>query len=187
MNFLLTGERQVGKTTIIRTLLARRPEWRLGGFMTDTRYHDENIDPDATGGVYIHPAWQRAEQRRFTRDNLVGIRGNMTWFTGVTEAFDSYGAQLLRDTEDCTVVLMDELGFMEREAMVFQEAVLRELERDSTVLGVVKPKETPFLDRVRGVPQTVVLEVNEDNRDEIPEKLLRMLEEDIRRRGAAKG
>lgn len=45
---------------------------------------------------------------------------------------------------------MDELGFLENDAKVFQSAVLCALDGDTPVLAAVKPKDTPFLRAVRG-------------------------------------
>ena len=34
MKILLTGEVQVGKSTIIRKVTERHPDWKIGGFVT---------------------------------------------------------------------------------------------------------------------------------------------------------
>lgn len=64
-------------------------------------------------------------------------------------------------------MLMDELGFMENEAELFQEAVIETLKSGVPVLGVVKKKSSPFLDRVRALAGVRIIEVTEENRDSL--------------------
>ena len=65
MHILLCGERQVGKSTLIRRLLQenRLPVY---GFMTRM----ERTEPPYP--VYIHPAGEPVENRVYGRENLVG-------------------------------------------------------------------------------------------------------------------
>ena len=49
-HLLLTGEVQVGKSTLIRRLLEAHPGWRVGGFQTVTRWAGRQ------GSVHMIPA-----------------------------------------------------------------------------------------------------------------------------------
>ena len=152
---LLTGETHVGKSTLIRRVLARHPEWRVGGFVTLCR----------GDGVYILPA--EASARFFAPSNRVGRR-QRPCFSAFPAVFDAVGAPLLQ-TAQGDLVLMDELGFMESDAPLFQQAVLDVLSSPVSVLGVVKPARTPFLDRVRACPNCAIFQVAPDNRDQLPD------------------
>jgi nucleoside-triphosphatase THEP1 len=66
---------------------------------------------------------------------------------------------------------MDELGFMELGAPVFRAAVLRALDGEVPVIGVIRLERNPFLDAVRNHPKVAVTEVNESNRDALPARL----------------
>lgn len=70
---------------------------------------------------------------------------------------------------------MDELGFLERDAHRFQEAVLAALKGDQPVLAAVKNRNDLFLQAVRGVPGVRVLYITRENR----EGLFRLLERDL--------
>ncbi|MBR4869427.1 MAG: hypothetical protein IKU12_01455, partial [Oscillospiraceae bacterium] len=62
---------------------------------------------------------------------------------------------------------------------VFQAAVLSALEGPLPVLGVIKPRSTPFLDAVRSHPKVRVLEVTPETRDALLQQLLNQSFEDL--------
>ena len=86
--------------------------------------------------------------------------------------FDTLGAQLIESAPKGGIILMDELGFLENDARVFQSAVLCALDGDTPVLAAVKPKDTPFLRAVRGHENAELVFIDEQNRDALLEKLL---------------
>ncbi len=67
---------------------------------------------------------------------------------------------------------MDELGFIEKDAAGFQNAVLSTLNGSVPVLGVVRNMQTPFLDQVRTHPNVDVIFVTKENREEIFHQVL---------------
>jgi nucleoside-triphosphatase THEP1 len=66
------------------------------------------------------------------------------------------------------IIVMDELGFMELPARAFTEAVMRALDGEVPVLGVLRKDSNPFLDAVGTHPKVRVVEVTEANRDALP-------------------
>lgn len=160
-HLFLTGERQVGKTTLINRLLARHPGWLVRGFRT---YTDFSGGDAVVGAVYIAPVapchWYRREEA------IAGIRrvGGRESFP---EVFDSVGVRVLQQNLDTDLVIMDELGFMENKAASFQHAVLKTLQHDTPVLGVIKPLPSVFLDAVRSHPGVHLLTITPDNREEL--------------------
>ena len=154
-HLFLTGRKGVGKSTLIRSLLAAESD-PLGGFFTVK--HE--------GGVYLLPA---AGQRAFTPENLLFRCGH----GGDPRRFDDLGCAALEHTAGCGLLVMDELGSHEAEAVRFQEAVFRALEGDIPVLGVLQQAESPFLTRVARHPRLSVLTVTEENRDALSAELRR--------------
>lgn len=148
MKILLTGEVQVGKSTIIRKVTERHPDWKIGGFVTVKAPKGAQIPqnwpegqeflPDA---VYICRAGKPLFSSEF---GVVGDCGEFGFPKGFPEVFDRVGKRLAEDTSGCHLILMDELGFMENEAELFQEAVIETLKSGVPVLGVVKKKSSPF-------------------------------------------
>lgn len=168
MNVFLTGEVQVGKSTAIRRFLAERPELVPGGFVTVSF---PSREPGARWDVYILPA--RWSERDVIPGRRVGLRGGAG--TVFPAAFDGEGVRLLSPPPGCRLLLMDELGRMERTAQVFCRAVLAALDGPVPILGVVKPESNPLLDAVRAHPRTVLLPVTAENRDGIPGQIARHL------------
>ena len=154
-HLFLTGRKGVGKSTLIRSLLAAESA-PLGGFFTVKHQ----------GGIYLLPA---AGERAFTPENLLFYCGH----GGDPRRFDDLGCAALADTAGCGLLMMDELGPHEAEAVRFQAAVFRALEGNIPILGVLQQAESEFLDRIARHPQVTVLTVTEENRDALLPELLR--------------
>ena len=165
MAILLTGQRGVGKSTALRRALAGSG-LRVGGFMTDfgaTRY-------EVSKTLYLLP-W--AETPDFSAGEVCARMGPGSR-QAFPEVFDDLGASLLRASaldEACDLILMDELGFLEAEAVGFRAAVLDILTGPKPVLGVVRQG----LGVWGGAPLGEIWEVTEENREEIPARLRQKL------------
>ena len=156
-HIFLTGKVQVGKSTIIRRLLSSEAcgGKTLGGFRTVNlgRY------------VYIMGADQTISQ--CSEKNICGYRYmDRCNVDSYPEVFDGLGCRLLENTGRADIIVMDELGFLESEAFLFQRRILEILDGNTPVIGVIKPKRSEFLDRVREHPQVKVVEITPENRRE---------------------
>ena len=156
-HLFLTGDKGVGKSTLARCLLAGHTPCgfrtvRVTGVLDRPSVH---LLP-AVGGVP-------------SAENLLFYGGAYS-----CDRFDTLGTAALRD-RDGEDLLMDELGFLERDAHRFQEAVLAALKGDQPVLAAVKNRNDPFLQAVRGVPGVRVLYITRKNR----EGLFRLLKRDL--------
>lgn len=87
--------------------------------------------------------------------------------------FDEWGPRLLAGPG---LLVMDELGFLERDASRFQTAVLAALRGPQPVLAAVKNRDDPFLRAVRSVPGVRVLYITRDNREGLYRALARELD-----------
>ncbi len=166
-HILITGDVGVGKSTLIRTLLSHlnRPVY---GFET---VKTENTEKNGWR-FYMFPALTPAERRCLSEENLIGIRH--TQIVSRPEVFDTLGVQLIREAKPDGILLMDELGFLESEAEVFQTAVLETLLGTIPVIAAVKKRENiPFLRAVLSCPQTVLYTVTEENRGTLADEILR--------------
>ena len=173
MHLLITGEVGVGKTTLIKKLLEKIPEDKLYGFYT------QKISPDGkwgkTGDIYIFPAPYEEDPKK--THCVAEILGNHQ-FNLHMEAFEKYGVSLLENIPDGSYVLMDELGFLESKASKFCQKVIELLDRKVCVIGVIKPTHTEFLDKIRSHEKVALYHITEDNRDQLAEDLLQILEKE---------
>ena len=169
-HILLTGERGVGKSTLIQRLL-KEADMPVYGFVT-TR---EAADAAGFHPIYFHPAGQPKEARCHTEENLAGMCDRKT-HTVHLAAFDGLGVRYLEAAQPDGILVMDELGFMEAEAERFKRAVFRALDGEFPVLAAVKAREdVPFLNDILHHREATVYTVTPENREAIYTELLPLL------------
>ncbi len=197
MHIFLTGEIQVGKSTLIKKVLRELPSLRPGGFCTVSR-----PDIPGTGGsVYLVRAGEKDPV--FGTANRVGIRCRLfalpeaeqlrmkaffpseeaflealqdTGPIAFPKTFDEYGVLTLADAEKSRLILMDEIGKMECRASLFSKRVLTLLNGDVPVFGVLRKEgQTLLQEQIRNHPKVTLIEVTEENRDDLVPQLTRLL------------
>ena len=171
MHIFLTGEIQVGKSTLIRRALARTPGLKLAGFRTVTVADV----PGAVGSVYI----VSPEGAEYRDDARIKIRwGEGRGAEDFPEAFEGRGLELLADAESGDLILMDEIGKTEAAAPRFCARVRELIDGDVPVLGVVRLEGvTPLQEYIRSSPNVRLTTVTEENRDALVPVLARAIAE----------
>lgn len=151
-HLFLTGDKGVGKSTVLRALLAREGARTVGGFYTVKQ----------GGGVYLlRPGTDDAP----SPDTLLFRCGE----AADPARFDALGCRAL--CAPCELLVMDELGPHEAAAGAFQAAVLHALDGNVPILGVLQRAEGDFLRRVAAHPQVRVVEVTAENRNPLARTL----------------
>lgn len=182
MNLLLTGEIQVGKTTIINRLLEEL-QLTPSGFKTLRQIiegkHVGFIMEDLTGIVPVdcnplYIAKPGGEPRELQRP-----QGR---WEPVTGTFEYWGVKILQESlaSPKDLILMDELGHFESTAFTFQRKVLECLSSPIPVLGVVKQRSTDFLDHVRSRADVNIVTITIDNRNEQYDNIKKILRRYLR-------
>ena len=163
-HILICGDRGVGKSTLIRRLLADCPLPR-SGFLTRRLQSDENgFHP-----IYIFPA---GEDPIYGPENLIGTCDSRV-HNARLEVFNTLGAAYIRRAKPGDVIVMDELGFMESKAEAFTAAVMDALNGDVPVLAAVKNRpDVPFLQKVLSAGKAEVFYITPENREQLYETLL---------------
>lgn len=160
MNLLLTGEIQVGKTTLIKRL-TRDLDISVVGFCTSRHFSGGKQDGfiiEEVGGSLTFGQ----------RPCYIAKGSPETGWHPCPETFETIGVQILQNClkSNSDLILMDELGHLESQAPLFQELVHRCLSSPIPVLGVIKPRKTPFLDSIRQRADVQVVTITPVNRDE---------------------
>lgn len=177
-HLFLTGEVQVGKSTLIDRVLALHPQWRTGGFRTVTA---PPMDTEGNRPVYILPAGQMEADRG--PHNLVGIRRGTGQRTALPLGFEEAGVAILSHCAQADLILMDEVGIMENDAPCFQKKLLGVLDGDIPVLGVLKKKDTPFLRAITARPDVRVIRISPETFDDSLALADSLLREIVKNRG----
>jgi len=167
---LLTGRPGVGKTTIIRKVAGALGE-KAGGFYTQEMRSDGGR---RTGFRLVTLGGAEAVMAH------VDLRGEgrprVSRYGVDVSAIEDVGVAALREamTSD-RVIIVDEIGKMELYCDAFKEAVQEAVEGEHRVLGTVMSGSRPWVDDLKEREQVEVWEVTADNRDELPDRILRWL------------
>ena len=166
-NIFLTGDIQVGKSTAIFNFLEKyvSKSERISGFKTKPFYENGFLK-----GYYIES--QLNPMISDITENMVGINiafGSRKHCYGVTEVFEKKGTLILHESLKIpnSIILMDELGFFEKDAVQFKDQVHRALNSTHKVLGVLKERKNDFLDSIVSREDVKVIRVTLENRDDI--------------------
>ena len=160
MHLLIVGARGAGKSTLIKRVLSEI-DCLVCGFLTKK---EDDLAVEGQGSpIYIY---EFGKEKTQGRENLLGHCNNQHC-TPIKETFDSYAPKLQMKPLENSLVVMDELGFMESVSEVFCSSVLGLLDGDVPVLATVKNKETEFLNAVREHHNARCFFLTVDNREKI--------------------
>ena len=169
-HIFLTGEKQVGKSTLWRKVL-EQTGINPGGFQTL-----EYLINGTFRGYRLHGLGETPEQ--FGNDVPISVFLRRKLHLPVPESFDIFGTELLqRAQETSDYILMDELGIFERTAATFRQTVVDCLDGKCHVLGVLQKADDPFLAAILNRPDVLVYTVTPENRDTLVESLLSALKQ----------
>ena len=165
LRIAVTGSPGIGKSTVVAKAaekLADQPGFKIGGIQT----------------AEIRKEGQR--EGFSIRDLAAGKTGVLGSVRGSgprvgkyhvnLEDLEKIGANALRSALGCDLIVIDEVGPMELKSEAFVSAVEVVLESDKPVLAVLHRSSSHQLaQRMR--KEFEVLMVDEENRDELPEKI----------------
>lgn len=166
MHIFLTGEIQIGKSTIIRKVLSEL-KIKPGGFLT---YFGADR-AQAERMLHICGAW---EQKAFGEAHGIVEFHHQESKEVNTLKINTYGTALIQGSRQwAPLIVMDECGPLEGNAEIFQEEILSCLDDSIPVLGVIKKLNVPaWVDKIKRHHSVKMIEVNNDNRDELPSEIL---------------
>jgi nucleoside-triphosphatase len=167
---LLTGRPGVGKTTVLRQVVAALGD-RAGGFYT--REVRSPAGGRRTGFELVTLSGQTALLATVDRAVALARPRPFGRYRVDLDALDGVGVPALLDAlAQGRTVVVDEIGPMEILSPCFQEAILKLLESDVPVIGTIVQRPQPFADRVKAHPRARVWTVTAQNRDELAGRML---------------
>lgn len=204
-HIFLTGEIQCGKSTLIQSIL-RHGTGKLtaaGGFLTYFTSRNPNLPRTlylGNAAIYgtlcsqinpIHPISPLQIQQALTLQNdspaiAAEFSGNsrpqisLDAFNIDGKAWIEQGlenALSLRQVSELSPILVfDECGYLEANAVDFHQAVYSALEMPIPILGVIRQMTVPsWLDTIRNHPNVQLISVTQANRDALVPQLTRQL------------
>ncbi len=161
MHIFLTGEIQVGKSTVITKTLPLLHK-TIGGFKT---YFGPDRDlPNKL--LYMNSA---ILPNIYSEENAVARFREGHPPKTLTEKFNSYGTGLIRHAKTGSdLIIMDECGNLEQNAIQFQKEILDALDGDISIFGVVKLTSKGWTEQIRNHPKVTLIFVTKENREELP-------------------
>ena len=169
-HIFLTGEKQVGKSTLWKKVL-ERSGISPTGFQTL-----EYLVNDSFRGYRLHGLGRIPPD--LGNDVPVSVFLRRKLHLPVSESFDIFGTALLKlALEDGGYILMDELGIFEREASAFRQAVVDCLDGECHVLGVLQKADDPFLEQLLRRPDVLVFTVTAENSNTLMEPILEAIKQ----------
>ena len=170
MHIFLSGQVQIGKSTIINKTLELLGEGYKGFKTYGAEYKD-----DGSSVLYISPAENLSIKTRIaTRD-----KAHIGKMEVDSSSFEVVGAKILDDSinSSCKLIIMDEIGFLESNYENFKSKVREALDSDKLVFGVLRNKNTAFLNELRERKDIDLIIVTEENRDSLPNLLYQKIKE----------
>ena len=169
MKLFITGMPGVGKSTIVQNVvsLIRERGYRVGGVSCPEIREGENrvgfdiIDLlSGRRGVLSHV--------RLSSGPYVG-----KYHVNLSDLSEVGVTALNNAVSESDIVVIDEVGPMELQGKDFQEAVIRAMESQKPVLGIVHWRiKYPLIERIKGRSDVKIYEVTPQNRDETQAKIL---------------
>jgi len=154
----LTGEIGCGKSTALRATLDCLPGVNAQGLQT---YYDE------PRGSEIKRLHLRAFGESAKGTHLADLPGGD--LSRIVPVFDHQGSLLLeRAQQSAQLIVIDEVGRLEREAYSYHEVLRRCIEGNVPMLCAIRKLKAPWADWIRNHPRVELIEVTECNRDDIP-------------------
>ncbi len=172
MHVFLLGPKNIGKSTIIKKVIATlttEQKIKVGGFST---YPGIGDDMD----IYISAF---NDTRKYEIKNKVAKR-NIYGATGIPDVFNSLGMSILQNSKS-DLICMDELGFLEQDAPLFQNIILKCLGEDIPILGVIKDTPIFWLNSIKYHPNVELIPITLENRNTIVPLIVKKLKRAVKK------
>lgn len=163
--YVIEANKNTGKTTLVKKLL-KVSNRKTSGFFTIRV--PELCDQDGLCPIYICPI---NEELKVEEKYYLGKCGKGKHISN-DELFNTLGVELITTNDPSELIIIDEIGFLETNAEKYKNKVFDILASNNPVLLMIKSKPgVEFLDKIRSLSNINYIKMNENNRNDIFEKL----------------
>lgn len=172
MRLFLTGNPGVGKTTVIRALVAQLKGIACAGFYTE----EVRREGSRRGFRIITLDGQEATLASLgTRKPKVGK------YSIHVDEFEKLAVRSLKPVKMAAdLYIIDEIGKMELLSLAFKTVILELLAEPTNILATITRTGNGFVDQIKRRSDIDLVEVTRKNRDELPEVLAAKLKNHFR-------
>ncbi len=168
-HLFLTGEKQVGKSTLIEKLLIGK-EKNLCGFQTKPLM----IGKEKKG--YYFYQYNFGKEPQNNPPCIISLGEDK--MVAVNEVFDTLGVEILLtglENKEKPIMVLDELGRLEKGCSNFIKAVEKCLDEKEQIIGVVQKGAKTYEEIIKKHPRVLLVEVTDKNREDLLKDLYKVL------------
>lgn len=168
-NILLTGPPRIGKTTVVRAVIAELGD-KCAGFCTEEiKESDERVGFRLSTIANKSCVLSHREIRSHYHVGKYGVD---------LECVEEVGVPAIKQgIKAGKVIVIDEIGKMEILSRRFKLAVLDALDSKSPVIGTMLFKRHPFCEKIKARKDVEVFEVTDENRAKLAATILAKLQQ----------
>jgi len=164
---LLTGRPGIGKTTVVKQLVAQLGE-RAGGF-----YSEEIAGPGGRKGFRV--VTLDGKQATLAHGDIRS-KSKVGRYGVDVAAFEQVGvAAMLAAIERAEIVVCDEIGKMELFSSQFKSTVLKALDSRKPLIATAMLESHPWVDALKRMPGVTAIEVTKQNREAMFQRAMQWL------------
>lgn len=170
-NCFLTGPIRIGKSTVLNKIL-NDPlfnQLKIAGFKT--------IPINANGLIEGYALEIIDGQKKLFAHIQLATKEKFKCYQIDPSIFDNLGKEIVINHAD--IILMDEIGVIEKNASKFIDFLRHCLDSEKFVLGVYQQRAHWFFELIRDRKDTLIFEVTKTNRDTIHIEILEQLQKRI--------
>lgn len=168
-NIFITGEKGIGKSTLLNKLITEM-NLKVSGFKT-LPYEIES----QRMGFYLKGLIETSE---CMNNRPISIQNSKMSCIPITETFETLGVEVLSKSLKNVhpIIVMDELGRLERNAEKFNQEVYKVLEGPKIVLGILQQVQVPLVEAIQKRKDTLIFTLTRHNTHTVYMKIKEELE-----------